>query len=94
MDQAFQGKRVIKYRQGRENPVGKATHLASAQLNTPYWITGVQTEDEDMQDFLFSLGCYEGQTVTILSALGENFVISVKDARYSIDRDLAEAILV
>ena len=51
-------------------------------------MTGVQT-----CALPISLGCYEGETVTVLSVLGGNYVISIKDARYSIDKGLAEAII-
>ena len=49
---------------------------------------------DEIKNFLFTLGCYEGESVTIVSVLAEIYVISVKDARYSIDKDLAEAILI
>ena len=70
----------------------KISNLSQADINTPYTIKGIQTDDADLKDFLFTLGCYEGEVVTVISILAENFVISVKDARYSIDSDLAEAI--
>ncbi|HPD00140.1 MAG TPA: FeoA family protein [Acetivibrio sp.] len=70
------------------------TNLANAQVNKEYMIKEVKTDDEELKSFLFTLGCYEGETVTVLSVLGGNLVISVKDARYSIDRDLAKAIVV
>ncbi len=73
---------------------GKMADLAKAQINREYTIKEVKTNDEDMKNFLFTLGCYEGENVTVLSILGENYVISVKDARYSIDKNLARAIIV
>lgn len=73
---------------------GKMADLAKAQINREYTIKEVNTNDEDMKNFLFTLGCYEGENVTVLSILGENYVISVKDARYSIDKNLARAIIV
>lgn len=74
--------------------VNVLTNLANAELNKEYEIVRVNTQDEELENFLFTLGCYEGESITVLSVLGENFVISVKDARYSIDKDLAEAIIV
>ncbi len=68
--------------------------LLEAKFGQNYTIEKIQTEDEDLNNFLFSLGCYEGQDITVVSTISENFVISVKDARYNIDRDLAKAILV
>lgn len=72
----------------------EVTNLANAQIDTEYIIKEVRTDDEELGHFLFTLGCYEGETVTVISVLSENYVISVKDARYSIDKDLAEAIIV
>lgn len=70
------------------------TNLAKAQINKEYTVKKINTNDEEIKHFLFTLGCYEGETVTVLSILSENYVISVKDARYSIDKDLAEVIIV
>lgn len=68
-------------------------NLANARINKEYIIKDIRTNDEEIKKFLFTLGCYEGEMVTVLSELAENYVISVKDARYSIDKDLAEAII-
>ncbi|AZK46258.1 FeoA family protein [Paenibacillus lentus] len=67
-------------------------NLTHGKLNTEYIIKAVETNDKELKEFLFTLGCYEGETVTIISILAENYVIAVKDARYSIDKDLAEVI--
>ena len=69
-------------------------NLAQANTNAEYIIKEIQTNDIDMKDFLFTLGCYEGETITVISILAENFVIAVKDARYSIDIDLAKSIII
>jgi ferrous iron transport protein A len=69
-------------------------NLAQGKINTEYLIKDIATNDEEIKDFLFTLGCYEGEAVTVISILSENYVISVKDARYSIDKDLAEAIII
>lgn len=68
--------------------------LTHGKLNTEYVIKAVETNDKELKEFLFTLGCYEGETVTIISILAENYVIAVKDARYSIDKDLAEVIYI
>ncbi len=68
-------------------------NLTDAEIGTEYIITSVDTHnDDEMQKFLFSLGCYEGETITVISRLHKNYVINIKDARYSIDEDLAMAI--
>lgn len=69
-------------------------NLTQADINVPYIITGVNTADSSMKEFLFTLGCFEGEEITVISVLAENFVVHVKDARYSIDEDLARAILI
>ena len=69
-------------------------NLTEAEIDIEYQIVDISTDDEELKSFLFSLGCYKGETVTIISYLSENFVISVKDARYSIDSEIARAILI
>ncbi len=67
--------------------------LAEGEVDKKYTIKRIITgEDIEMKRFLLSLGCYEGESVTIISKLSNNFVIVVKDTRYSIDIDLAKAI--
>jgi ferrous iron transport protein A len=73
---------------------GPVMNLAQGRINTEYIIKEIDTNDEEIKDFLFTLGCYEGELVTVISILSENYVITVKDARYSIDKDLAEAIII
>lgn len=68
--------------------------LSRGELNKPYTINYVNTDQEDMLKFLFTLGCYPGEKITIISKLASNYIINIKDARYSIDEDLANAIIV
>jgi len=81
-------KRSTKSRSKNKN----VNNLSKASINVEYNIKRIETTDKEMVNFLFTLGCYEGETVTVISKLADNFVISVKDARYSIDTDLAKAI--
>ena len=67
-------------------------NLTHAQLGQEYIITGIDTDDEELDGFLFTLGCYSGEPITVVSQLRDSFVISVKDGRYNLNRDLAEAI--
>lgn len=70
-------------------------NLTQGQVSTPYIISSIDTQgDAEMKSFLATLGCYEGQEVTIISMLQGNFVINVNNARYSIDSDLAAAICI
>ncbi len=68
--------------------------LSKAQLNTEYIIEKIDSDNEELTKFLFTLGCYAGECVTAISIISKNIVISVKDARYSIDLDLADCIIV
>ncbi len=67
-------------------------NLTEAELKKEYIIKGINTDDEEIKNFLFSLGCYEGQKIIIVSKLHKNYIVLVKDARYSIDEELASAI--
>ncbi len=67
-------------------------NLRSAELGREYIIRGIATDDEELNQFLFSLGCYTGEPITVVSRKRGGCTISVKDARYSIDDQLAEAI--
>lgn len=67
-------------------------NLTQAQEGTEYIIQQVQTEDEELNAFLFSLGCYSGEPITLVSRRKGSYVVSVKDGRYSMDPQLAEAI--
>ena len=69
-------------------------NLTNAQEGKEYIIKSIVTDDEEMDAFLFSLGCYSGEPITVVSRMKRGCVISVKDARYNIDSQLAEAIVV
>ncbi len=68
--------------------------LVDADVNCEHIIKDVVTDDSEMKEFLFTLGCYKGELVTVISKLAENYVINIKDSRYSIDSDLAKAIII
>jgi ferrous iron transport protein A len=68
--------------------------LFEAQEGKEYTIQQIQTNDEELNSFLFSLGCYSGEKITVVSRKKSNCVISIKEARYSIDSQLAQAIVV
>ncbi|WP_162046773.1 FeoA family protein [Vibrio taketomensis] len=67
--------------------------LFGAALHTEHKIKQIRQEDQEMAYFLNTLGCFEGEPVTIVSVLSDTYVISVKDARYSIDSDLAKTVV-
>ena len=69
-------------------------NLTHAQEGTEYIIRDIVTDDEEMDAFLFSLGCYSGEPITVISHLKGGCVVSIKDGRYTIDNQLASAILI
>lgn len=68
--------------------------LLDAQEGIEYIIKQIQTDDEELDAFLFSLGCYSGEPITVVSHLKGGCVVSIKDGRYNIDNQLAEAIII
>ncbi len=68
--------------------------LISAEEGKEYIIKNIITDDEELDDFLFSLGCYEGEPVTVISHLKGGCIVSIKDGRYTIDKLLADAIII
>ncbi len=68
--------------------------LKEATEGKDYLIKAIETEDEELNAFLFSLGCYSGETITVVSHLKKSCIVSIKDSRYNIDHELAEAIIV
>lgn len=68
--------------------------LLNAEEGREYIIEEIVTDDEEMDEFLFSLGCYKGESITVVSRLKGGLIVSIKDGRYTIDNGLAEAILI
>ena len=68
--------------------------LLNAEEGKEYIIVSIETNDEELDSFLFSLGCYSGEPITVVSRRRGSCVVAVKDGRYSIDHALAEAIIV
>ena len=69
-------------------------NLTSAKTGVEYIIKDIETDDTELNSFLFSLGCYSGEPITVISVLTHSLVVSIKDSRYSIDKQLAKAILI
>lgn len=69
-------------------------NLTEAQVGEEYIIKEILTDDEELNAFLFSLGCYSGEPITVVSHLKGGCVVSIKDGRYNIDDQLAEAIVI
>lgn len=69
-------------------------NLTHAQEGKEYIIQRIETDDEELDMFLFSLGCYSGEPITVVSHQKGGCIVSIKDSRYNIDNQLAEAIIV
>ena len=69
-------------------------NLATAMEGKEYIIRGIDTDDEELSAFLFSLGCYSGEPITVVSRRRGGCTVSIKDGRYNIDNELAAAILI
>ena len=69
-------------------------NLTEAKEGIEYIIKGIETADEELNAFLFSLGCYSGEPITVIAHRKHGCVVSIKDGRYNIDNQLAEAIIV
>ncbi len=68
--------------------------LLNAEVGKEYTILAIETDDEELDAFLFSLGCYSGEPITVISRRRGSCVVSIKDGRYNIDNQLAEAIII
>ena len=72
----------------------KSMTLLDACEGREYTVVKLETEDEELESFLFSLGCYTGEPVTVVTRRRRNLTVSIKDGRYNIDAQLAGAIVV
>ena len=67
-------------------------NLLEAEEGKEYIVKRILTDDEELNAFLFCLGCYSGEPITVISHLKGGCVVSIKDGRYNMDTDLAKAI--
>lgn len=68
--------------------------LAEGNIGETYTVASIETEDEELKDFLFTLGCYDGEPVTIVSTVSNSLVLAIRDGRYNVDKNLAGVIQV
>ena len=68
--------------------------LDMAKIGNTNTIISVKTEDPELNSFLLTLGCYPGEKITVVSMLSDNYVVSIKDGRYNIDRNIASSIVI
>ena len=69
-------------------------NLTNVQEGKEYFIQRIDTNDDELNSFLFSLGCYSGEPITVVSRKRNSCVVSIKDGRYNIDKQLASAIII
>ena len=69
-------------------------NLTQAVIGQEYLVKDISTEDEELNEFLFTLGCYSGEPVTVVSQLHPGYFYWVQDGRYNIDKNLAQTILI
>ena len=66
--------------------------LADAEFGKTYKVTEIDTDDDEFKGFLSSLGCFVGSEITVVSIISKSYVVSIRDSRYNIDEDVAQAI--
>ena len=69
-------------------------NLSDANIEKTYIIEEIKTDDEELKSFLFSLGCYSGEPITVISHLKGGCVVSIKEGRYNIDKEIAQDVLI
>ena len=69
-------------------------NLSTVEVGKEYVVKSIDTNDDELNSFLFSLGCYSGEKITVVARRFGGFVVAIKDARYNIDKALANAITV
>ena len=67
-------------------------NLKNAKEGKEYKVVSINTQDDELNAFLFSLGCYVGEPITVVSHIRGGSIVAIKDGRYTVDRQLAEAI--
>ena len=67
-------------------------NLRDAEEGREYTVVSINTDDEELNSFLFSLGCYSGEPITVVAHRKSGMTVSIKDGRYNVDKALAEAI--
>ena len=73
---------------------GVFMNLFGAEIGKEYLVKEINTNDDEIDAFLFTLGCYSGEPITVISRLKGGLIVAIKDGRYNIDKPLAEAITV
>jgi len=67
--------------------------LSKAKIGQTFNIKQVEGK-EKVKKFLFTLGCFEGEEITLISKLAGNYVVNIKDSRYALDENMAKSIVI
>ena len=68
--------------------------LLDAREGKRYQIRSIDLQDDALTAFLFSLGCYSQEPITVVKHRRNGCTVSIKNGRYHMDRHLAKAILI
>ena len=69
-------------------------NLLQGEIGQTYIVKDIDTTDEEMNGFLFRLGCYSGEPITLISKKKKSCIVAIKDSRYGLDNQLAEAVII
>ena len=84
---------AVAGKDARDNAAGIMT-LLDAEPGQTYIIKEINTDDDEMNSFLFRLGCYQGEPITLISKKKKSCIVVIKDGRYNLDKLLSEAIII
>ena len=84
---------VLSYAGSEEKGEGEMS-LLKAEPGKTYVVKSINTGDQEMNAFLFRLGCYSGEPITVVSKKKKSCVVVIKDGRYSLDELLSEAVII
>ena len=79
---------------GDSDPMESSRNLFDGTEGQTYIVRQICTDDDEMNGFLFRLGCYSGEPITIISKKKKSCIVAIKDSRYTLDRALCEAIII
>ena len=97
MDFAFTMKKPFTGAGAKEESYSTETGsktLMDAEPGQTYIIKEINTDDDEMNSFLFRLGCYQGEPITLISKKKKSCIVVIKDGRYNLDKMLSEAIII
>lgn len=83
-----------KEKETQAEQVTDKMNLLQAEIGQTYIIKEIDTTDEEMNSFLFRLGCYSGEPITLISKKKKSCIVAIKDSRYGLDNQLAEAVII